>query len=110
MDAHFIALLREPAKLPELSKAEAVTRDAPYLRVVAVGRAALDECSINLGDWTSKSESVYSIRLPCREYDCNRTTHDALGAVFSLWGLLSFSCGLCFLPASFQLVGCSPVS
>ena len=48
MDVYFIALQREPAKLSELSKAEAVTRDAPYFRVVAVGRAALDECSIKL--------------------------------------------------------------
>ena len=39
-------------QLPELSKAVAVVGDAPYLRVVAVrvGRAALDECSMNVGD------------------------------------------------------------
>ena len=49
LDAHSIAHLREPAKLSELSKAVAVVRDAPYLRAVAVGRAALDECSINFG-------------------------------------------------------------
>ena len=52
LDADFIVLLREPIKLSELSKAVAVARgiEAPYLRAVAVGRAALDECNINLGD------------------------------------------------------------
>ena len=50
LEAHFKAPLREPAKLSERSKADAATREAPYLRSVAVAMAALDECSINFGD------------------------------------------------------------
>ena len=56
------------------------------------------------------SEAVTSVRQPCRMYDCILTTLVALGAVFFLWGLLGFRFFTCFLPASFQPLGCSPIS